>query len=621
MNGYVRYGSDEVHEILRIMQVSDDGAVCMTRYGSSVSVYWRDSLPEPAPKIGEVWVGTRINSVWSFDYQIKGDSYNAMRYAITLDARSCIGRERVVADDIIGIGVDEVFLTVAADNNVMWDSEIAYDYGLESYGDHVGELLDRFSAEGIAVTFVVSCELWTSASNKKYRQAVLTDGIPDYSSTKRLSFVAAREPMRELINELYEKYGNSIHGICLSDFGMDGPGCDFNERNIEAYRDENGYVPDSTYFDGSDFAKSIEWVSWNAEQQRRFLDRVSDGLANFSISAILPKEHTDPLFSGRMTGRVSTSIADDFPTYGWASVGIPIRYARKSDDSLALRSFELAVAYAKRTAQGATPVYFISIRDVDDYEGVFSILAKYNAGTVLLDGYEDWRMLSDSDVIRLDDAMGKYRVTAKQTTDFIGVLASSNSRDFSCRSERENKEWLMRLDTLCCHILDKTPHRLSVIFDGDLPESVSGISTLVIYEASAISDESVDAINGMVEKGGCVIFGVAGENDENGIARSELPFVDAFGQSVYAQRKTYEGELRLAEGATDVKDSVFGFSDSVSGLSPVYQSAATSFSGGDNCIAPVFINGRASYVALSAGDNDSLLDLAADLVVYSIGRD
>lgn len=642
-----RRSNDGAIDVVKITAISDKSAKGLTRYNSEVELRWRDSLPSPAPQVGEVWLIERIApSVWIFMDKMNGDDYNAMRYAMKLDARSCIGRERAIAEDMSLIGIDEVFLKVAADGLLMWDSALTVDdgYGLRSDGDHVTQLVDRLTAYGMSVVFVIDCELWTTDAGSKYRQAhyVLRDGeyIITDANTLKLSYVAAREPMRILVRELYEKWGNKVRGVCFEHFGMEDEYADFNDVNLLNCYDKLHFIPDASYVlppanaedEPEYWEKRFKWSDYNSEMQLQFLDTVCDGIGNWPISVIVDDKLVNIVDSDDKTGRLSSGISDGFGRYGWSMVGVPLSYSMQSDKSAALRSFEYLVAYEQRLAEGTTPLYVVDLSNITEYRGVLEILSKYNATNVLLDGYEDWRLLSDANVIELSSALGEYKVTPKQTTDYVGVLVSSYSRDTVSFDIGGNKRWCRGLESLVSLLLDKLPHRLKIFFDGDLCSEarIKDIAALVVYEAANMDDEGISTIETLIkaQDRNVVLAGVAGSKDFVGHYRSRLPFIALFEQDE-SGRAPYIDYVRFTGKQLDIVNIAYILAESVNGITVGFEKESAISETIDSidpitlrdAIAPIMIKDRSSYVAMNVSSNDLLLDICSDLTLYALGRD
>lgn len=629
-----RKSTDMVVDIVKITAISDKSAKGLTRYNSEIELMWQNSLPSPAPKVGEIWLIERIApSVWTFKEKMNGDAYNAMRYSMRLDARSCIGRERAIAEDIALIGIDEVFLKVAADGLVMWDSEAAKKHGLISYGDHITQLVDRLVAYGKSVVFVIDCELWTTDAGSKYRQAHYVNGEVTYSDTFCMSYFIAREPVKEMVDELYERWGDKVNGVCFEHFGLEDEKSDFNIENVLNCCNEKHFMPDESYVSpqgvGEDdveyWDKRYKWLDYNSEMQLDFLSAVASDIGNWPVSVIIYDKLVNIVDSDNKTGRLSSGISDGFGHYGWSMVGVPLSYSMQSDKSAALRSFEYMVAYEQRLAEGSTPLYVLDLANISEYDGVFEILAKYNATNVLLDGYEDWRLLSDANVIRLSSAMDTYRVTPKQTTDYVGLLVSSYSRDTVSSDMAGNKRWCKGLENLASLLLDKLPHRLKVFFDGDLCSEarIKDVAALIVYEASNIDDDGIATIDDLIraQDRNVVLAGIAGNRGLKCEPRGELPFIYSFGQDPNGD-SDYSDYVKFTDRKMDIVDASYILDDYVHGIIVGFDKAdAVSVSQGDDVIAPIMLKNRSSYVAMDVMSNDLLLDVCGDLALYALGRD
>ena len=624
-----RRSTDNVFDTVLVTAISDKSAKGLTSYNSEIELTWRNSLPSPSPKVGEVWLVERIMpGTWIFTEKLNGDAYNAMHYYMRLDARSCIGRERAIVDDISLISIDGVFLKVAADGLLMWDSEITEtsEYGLKSDGDHITQLVDRLTAAGKSIVFVIDCELWTTDAGSKYRQAHYKGGAITDADTLRFSPVAAMEPMKKMVDELYEGWGTKVRGICFEHFGLEDETSDFNAANIVNCCNERHFMPDMAYVSGADWGKRYAWLDYNAEMQIRFAEYIASDIGDWPVSVIVNDSLVNITDSDNKTGRLSSGIADDFGHYGWSMVGIPLSYSMQSDKSIALRSFEYLVAYVQRMAEGSTPLYLLDLGHITEYDGVFEILAKYNATNVLLDGYEDWRLLSDANVIRLSSAMDTYRVMPKQTTDYIGLLVSSHSMNDASVSLAQNKQWCKGLETLASLLLDKLPHRLRVFFDGDIAvqERIRDVAALVAYEASNMDDDGISTIDELVkaQDRNVVLAGKSGYKTLQGDVRDALPFIELFGQDENGS-ELYKRYVRFTDRELDIADASYVLTETVDGISVGFkqEDAVSVDSLNVEVIAPIMLKDRSSYVAMSVSSNDLLLDICGDLALYALGRD
>ena len=101
-----------------LTNVGSDGITCMTQTGKLTISFDLSGFDQP-PKVNEVWLIQRIASnKWKLWNRVTNGETNVMRYAIRLNAADCVGKERVVVEDIASAGFDEVLLTVAKDGMV-----------------------------------------------------------------------------------------------------------------------------------------------------------------------------------------------------------------------------------------------------------------------------------------------------------------------------------------------------------------------------------------------------------------------------------------------------------------------------------------------------------------------
>ena len=641
--GRADYFSKEMYEIVSVKAVSPNGATCTTPYNATLDVKWGNNLPSPVPKVGETWMVQKYASNrWKFVNRMGSGSYNVMRYAMVLDARTCIGRERAVADDVMRSGVDEVLLVVADDGIVLWDSDSAEDFGLRTFGDHVTQVVKRLAGYGIAITMCIGCGLWSDTSegsaHRAYQQVTLDpSGAQEYEPV--MSFYAASEPMRVLVEELYSRYSSYARGVCFSGFSLAGEHADFSMASRGAYvrrfGEEPGYgLTERDAGDPSWWGRHFEWMAFQADGQRSFVENVGRNVGDWPVSAITSPRVVCLADSGVKTGRLSTGIEDDFGTYGWGMVGFPLEYTRQSDPAAELRSLEYIVAYLQRLSAGSTPCYVLDVKSMTQYDGVFEILAKYDATTVVLDDYDHWRLLSDQQVIDIKSAMDAYRVTERSDLDCIGVLMSSNSRDIGAYDYDTNSRYARSAENMCASLLDKLPHKLKVFFDSDMEDviEIRKTAALVTFMACCMTDNAISTVETLIDgqDRNVVLVGRTGYMDgASDVERDRYPLIEKFGQSDYRTQE-YLHEIIVGGGEIDVADNSFVLSQNNVGVRPVLdvghaESYIQSVEDGENVLektlAPLFFDGRSSMMAIDVIRDDLLLEVASELAMYALGRD
>ena len=671
------YLSSLSSETAEVLEVNEGGARCRTPYNSEVTVPWSSNLPSPVPQVGDVWRIERVyDSIWAFDCKLTGNGYNLMRYAMQLDVRTCIGKERPVIDDIANSGVTEVYLTVAEDGVVYWASDVADKYGLLSYGGDessslIRQVLDRCGAAGLSVVLVVDCGLWSNPNDmlhRYYRQKsvdegyalgiwgellnyewgdineitwrdVLESGVMSESSlsSNTWSFVTAKEAVCELVLELCNLFGDRVRGICFSNWRGDGGFSDVSDYANGVYKSLYGR---DIYYDMVADPFSDEWWSHRADMQAMFgglqsdfLHAVKETVVGMPVSVIVPSQVVFP--SSERCGRFDTWIDDDFGRYGWSTVGCPLSYVRSASSEREMRSFELGAAYLKRLALGSTPLFSLGIEPDADYGSLLSILAKYDATNVLVGSYEDWRLLADDDVIRLKSAMNEYSVTPKSGLDDVGLLISNDSRDVAFFDEREPNRFSDSVIVMASSMLDKLPHRLRVLFDGDMQDmndgGVSGVSAVVLFEAENMSDADVDAVESLLESEsiGIVSVGICGRYGPWSTSpRFDIPFLGYFGDRDYGTM-LYSDSITLSGGYTAPYASLFSMDGMPEGarlsVNTDVDAADVVARGydryGDEAVVPVFVKWRSSTMCIDLVGNDILIDLAGDLSAYAVGRE
>ena len=669
-----RYTSSLTKEVVEVLEVGAVGARCRTIYNSEVIVQWNTNLPDPVPQVGECWFVDRVsNARWTFVSKAQGDRYNIMRYAMSLDMRSCIGRERPIIDDIAASGVQEVFLRVAGEGIVFWKSEVAEKYGLSvcevdgEPADMVRQVVDRCKAAGLSVVFVMGCDLWSDtgdpthnlyqqvemdnsyimggwlgAKNFTWRQisymtwrAVLESAwnSAEHAYRPTWSFVNAKEPVRLMVEELYEAYSADVRGICFDGWHVNGAYADVSDYVDNLYRNAYG-KPIVSVMAGNSFStewwgKRDEMTRFFAGLQENFIEYVRGNIGNWPISAMVPSKVI--CCSSEMTGRYETWVDDDFGTYGWSLVGCTLEYQRSIDRAAELRSLEYCTASLKRLAEGSTPLYCMDFFQMDEYDGALEILAKYDASNVLIGEYEQWRLLSDQQVIKLKDAMNKYSVTPISRLDDIGFYVSNNSRDVYFRSELEPNMFSLAAENMCAALLDKLPHRLRVLYDADMEnEGVSdNVAAIVLFESINMSEAAVEVVNGLLDREdkNVVIIGLCGRSDRMAVERRyDIPFLDKFGERDYGNAM-YSRCAKLRAGRIDAADNVYVMEYDVEGIAPLYNvdkatAAAVGYDADGNEVAlPILFSGRSSAISMDILNEPAMMDMASDMALYAIGRD
>lgn len=670
-----RYTNDLMQEVVTVEEIGAVGARVRTTYNSVFTVQWGNALPNPVPQVGEVWRLERIyGSSWAFHEKLNTDGYNMMRYAMELDIRTCIGRERSVIDDVASSGVTEVYLTVAEDGVVFWDSQVAEKYELdvcEQDGepiDMLDQVVERCKAANLSVVFVIDCGLWSDTTNviqNAYQQMRLDSSylmggwmgvrnytwqiIENYGSwnailnmawrhafaqhVKTWSFIKAKEPVKLLVDELYDKYSADVRGICFKGWCVDGAFADCSDYVSGEYEERYG-SPMAADMAGSPYSE--KW--WKRREhmqdmfddlQRDFLSYVKQNIGNWPVSTIVPSRVIFP--SSEQAGRFDTWVDDRFGTFGWSMVGCGLDYTKSIDSAAELRSLEYGVACLNRLAQGSTPLFRIDVFDIEEYDGVFNILSKYRATNVLIDDYEHWRLLSDQQVIELKEAMNKYSVVPINRLDSIGFYLSDNSRDIAYHNERTPNRFTDAAQDMCSVLLDKLPHRIRMLSDDDIEQgrNLDNLSSVVLFNAENMSDEAIGVVNDLLERGdrGIVIIGICGRYDHHGTTkRFDVPFLDFFGERDF-DTMLYSKQVLVRKGKFDVADNVFAMDVQAEGVLPKLRvkgdevEAYGHDANGQEVPVPLYFNGRSSIFSIDITDNDILMDLASEMVLYAIGRD
>lgn len=618
-----------VYDVVKVSYLSADYARCVTSYGAEITIYWSSGKPDPLPRVNEHWrIMQYMQGTWRFVSKVPDGQYKYMTYAILLDARDCIGRERVVVDDIAGAGFDGVYIVAANYGEVMWDSDVAKAYGLLTNGDNLTQLVDRFQKKSIPITFVIGDRLWPDTSDpthNSFQQVKVVDGAPTFSP--KMSYANAGEAIASLVNELYELYGEFTNGVCLYDVAFDGQWADFSHGMAQIYR---SMWNDNLSYDIAEWDYTDEW--WGRREKftmaqtnafAKLINSVYSTVGRWPISAILSEKVCAISDATVKTGVLGTGISDNIGDIGWSRVGFPITPLMSSDESSEMRSFEVQVATLMRYARGCKPLPVLQISQNQNIDGQLEILAKYGAGEILFTDYKRWRLLTDDKMIALSNAMSKYKVYEVSYDDLIGVVLSSSSKYVGQYQLDDIVDYQRGFESVCSEIVDMVPHRLSVLFDSDLKANsgVEETAALVLYKCTNMTDDAVDYVSG-VSGVGIVFVGQCGEYVGcSRDARLNNPFVTSFSQE-FDGLLNYEDELVLHSGVTDIADTTYSISDYSIGYNPIFgETGSGSYvSGIGERSAPVIVSGRSSFVGLEVNDEPGLQSIVGELVAYAVGR-
>lgn len=617
------------YDIVSIARVAAEYAVCRTSYGAEITVYWASGKPDPLPRVGETWrVEQYSRNTWRFVSNVPRGEYKYMSYAISLDAKDCIGRERVIVDDISNAGFDSVYIRVADYGEVMWKSDVASSYGLISYGDNLTQLVERFNAKSIPIVFVIGSTLWYDTSNyihNSYQQVKIENNQPVFSSI--VSPQSARAALSEIVSELFRKYGNVVNGVCFDGACFDGENSDFSHGMAQLYHDVTGkrlsYRLASYDYSDTWFEDRAEFENVRAIAISNLTAGIYNKIGYWPVSLILPPHVCAVGDATKKIGRLGTGIPGDIGNRGFTRVGFCMTPQLGSDVSSEMRSFEVQVATLMRLSERCKPLPVLDSSRTDLIAGELEILAKYGAGEVLVTDYRRWRLLTDDQMIALSDAMSQYKVYVDSFSDSVGVLLSSMSRDVGCYFLDDIISFQNGFESTCSEVIDKVPHKLKVIFDNDLAESVfpNEISALMLYESTNMTDDSVAFVNGL-SGFGIVFVGECGKYVGQSLTkRTSNPFAAMFTQAM-SETVDYENKLVLGAGVTDVSDTVYSFVDRSIGYVPAFGVTGSYSDANDeeNVNAPVVISGRSALVGMSVSNEPSLQSVTGELVAYAIGR-
>ena len=674
------YSNTYTRDIVTVNEIGARGALCSTSYGAEISVLWGANLPSPVPQVGERWYVQKIaSSRWAFESKITGLSYSLVKYSMSLDMWSCIGRERSVVDDIAGSGVSEVYLTVADGGIVYWDSEVASKYGLKTCDvdgepyDYVEQVVSRCREAGLAVTFVIDCNLWSDVNNKVHNHYQQVRYTADYVAAfgwlytaqytwgdvenwtwnrarnsniqpaegkgvehvPTWSFITAMEPVGKLVSELYAKYSDAVRGVCFRNWHINGMTADASAYVSKAFselRDASlGDMMCSAKYSDLWWIRRSELMDFFAQLQIDFLQEIRSRVGNWPISAIVPAK-TLCMSSERM-GRLDTWLDDDFSSYGWSKVGCPLEYSKSIDEAYELRSFEFLVASLRRFAEDASALYIVDVEQSVNYEALFNVLAKYNVTNVLLDDYDHWRYLSDQQAVDLANAMNTASVTPVTTLDEVGFYLSSNSREIAFHDDADVNKYQRSAQELCITLLDRLPHRIRIYYDSDMEyeENLDDMAAIVLFESLNMSYEAVDAVNSVIDDGGknVVIVGRCGLYSENSlIRRFDVPFLDRFGEVDFGM-DAYETQVSVKAGRLGAFDVSYAMDGECVGILPTRHTdpdagdcdAVGYLSDGSRVAAPVYFKGRTSAISIDILDEPALTQMVSEMVLLAIGRE
>ena len=611
-------------EWVSVKNVSSKGAVCFTSYGSQISVDWRSGRPDPLPMAGETWLVERyfVNS-WRFLSKMDASSFNQMRFWLLVDAEDCYGSEKSVADDVVKGKFDGVYLRVAGNGVVMWESSVAADLGLSCPGDSVTEMVSRLDKNGVPVTFVVDCDLWpdtSSATQEAYQQVVVaSDGTRKRS--KRMSPAGAASAMASLVSELYAKYGTIARGICFNGFGIDGVGADMSAASVNGYVAENLMEVDAgvVAYDGTAdwWKRRSAWDEWLAESEKKFLTTVSTDIGTWPVGAVVSDRMLCLDDGAHMLGRMACGIPDEFGRQGWSRVGMPMSIPMQADVSAEMREMELLSAYLGRLADTAVALPVLSLRSFSDFRPVFEVLSRYGMGDVVLGDYDSWRRMPDEAVLDLSSAMGSYRVSPLPSENGIGIMVSSDTRDCTRLSVTESVSYVRALYELVSEVIDGTPQPVKVLFDSDVDEEVpSGLDAVCLFDVRCLGDRALATVKRMLDATGTVIVGECGTR----VGRSEetrtSPMDEAFGIVTYGTGE-FEGGISVPKGKIESHQTVYLLTSRVSGSSVKAGGMAESEDGE----VPLAFHGKSSWLGMSADDDKVTKFLVSRMVRRAIGSE
>jgi hypothetical protein len=604
-----------------VENVSSTGAICKTSYGAEITIDWKSGKPDPLPRANETWLVCHyfINS-WRFLSKLEPGVLNQTRFALMVDCETCYGAVRPVVEDIQKSQFDAVYLRVAGNGIVMWDSDAASGLGLSCPGDIVTEMVQRLNDYSIPVTFVIDCDLWSDTSSQTHNayEQVIADGSGSRSYSKMLSPAGAATAMQTLVDELYKNYSTTVRGVCFRGFGMDGMGADFSPASVNGYVGQYKLRPDesmatygtvSTWWDDRK-----DWDDWLAMSEKSFLTTVRENVSTWPISMIASDSLMCIGDGTHRLGRLACGIPDDIGKYGWSRVGMPIKLSRQADYAAEMREFELMVAYVRRLAQGSVSLPVVSLSSMKEFTGPLEILSSYGVGDVLFSDYDEWRKMTDDQVIALDSAMGTYRVTAAPTNGTVGLVISSDSHDYSRRTVEEQVAYAHALSNVASEIIDGVPQMLQVLFDSDLAVLPIGFDAICLFDVVCMSDASYEVVRRMEDSTGTVLIGSCGTHVGRYDALREEPFLADFSLVTYKD-EAYTGEIAVNAGILGAYQTSYALTSSVTGDNAKAGGKAVS----GTSMVPLATKGRSSMFAVDVADDDMTRFVVACMVRKAVG--
>lgn len=656
-------------EVVAIKDVGATGAKCLTSYRAELTVPWSYSMPDPAPAVGEVWTVERLNGgIWAFRDKVRGGGFQALRYAMRLDARACAGRERSVADDVATSGVDGVVLTVASGGVLSWESALGdfygedgawheSGYGLRQHGDHVTELLDRLVSNGLWVYLAVDMGVWCDAAGKtaaSESQARFQQLDSFGRRHAKASPTAAAGAVSKMVGELAERYSDKVRGVFLDGIGYATPDCDFSGAAMDACKAKRGRELDAAWQEASDKGSLAPEPRPDKWRRRGEFDEdreaawaglrasVASAAHGLPVCATVDAACLCPNRSGGRSGRLACGVGDSFGQGGWSVVGMDMDFSRAPDLKSEMRSLEVSVACLQRLASPATPMYFLDMRSMENFGAAFDVLNRYGASMCCVGDYDDWRQMSDARQRDLRDAIGSNRVSTSPTDPFIAVLMSSSSRDAAFCSPERSASWTEGFYDFCSEVMDRLPHRLKVLFDSDV-EGVSptgGWSALGLWMASCATDDAVEAVEELVGSAVPVVsVGAFGRYSGRSLdKRRDIPLAPLIGTPATTRRSQYVSGLSVSAGTLDVEGSAYmldGQADAGQRMAhggtaasgsemTVSKGDDTEGSGGIKTVStdfPLTVDGTGdAWLGVDCDMDGSLVGLAGELMIRACSR-
>jgi len=480
----------DVTDIGKVTAISSIEATVKT-IGGILHIPWTNGLPDPIPAVGETWfIQSFAPLKWRFLNKVPNNNgYNVLKYGIYVDLASHTDDERTVVEDIHQMGFDQIFLKIAGDGVVYWDSDSAESCGLLSKGDKLQGFISRAKDYGLAVVFVIDCELFPE---KAYNQWSYINGEVVYQ--RPFSFAATMRVMKFLVDELYEKYREDVRGIVFYNCSYKERG-DINPRQVSFYSEDQNVT-----YSENDIDNRL-WYESLGNAQKAWLKYITEDIGNWSISCVAGKD----IFHGEDYFDV------DCGRYGWSMVGSLISVLKAKDATSQARSLEISTAYSKRIAKDSESIAFLSVDDISSQSDALSLLNRYDIQLVVFDDYDRMVILDNEKTNSILERMNKSRVVERTRTVDVGIMIKPQF----------DRRYATLLNDICSSILEYAPYRVRILSQG---EYIPNLSALVVFSIEQWSDKELDYLMQYMQTYPTIIVGLTGTKTEMDNTRRQNPF-------------------------------------------------------------------------------------------------